>query len=58
MSEKPKPMFGSGPAEKWREDFVAHNKRIERSKICTCEKPRITYKAVPPMCLWCGKAEE
>lgn len=25
------------------------------SKFCLCEKPYITYKAVPPMCLYCGK---
>ena len=28
---------------------------VEESKFCRCEKPYITYRAVPPMCLHCGK---
>ena len=26
-------------------------------EFCNCEKPYITHRAVPPMCLHCGKEE-
>ena len=42
----------------WREircDMFAKAKELYT--FCSCEKPSITYKAVPPMCLWCGKLE-
>lgn len=43
----------------WREirrDMSAEAKRLhETETYCICEMPRITYKAVPPMCLFCGR---
>jgi hypothetical protein len=45
----------------WREirrDMSAEAKRLnEKDTYCSCEMPRITYKAVPPMCLFCGRLE-
>ena len=45
----------------WREirrDMSAEAKRLhEADTYCNCEMPRITYKAHPPMCLFCGKLE-
>jgi hypothetical protein len=31
--------------------------REKETMVCSCKEPRITYKAVPPMCLWCGKVK-
>jgi hypothetical protein len=46
----------------WREirrDMFAEAKELhEADTYCSCEMPRITYKAVPPMCLFCGRLEK
>ena len=29
----------------------------EKIEICNCDHPKITHRAHPPMCLWCGNLE-